>query len=59
MAQARIRVRTDEELKERFDYLCDYVGISSNDVLNAFMWQSVRDNQLHLNLRGDPSHEEF
>lgn len=42
MAQANINVRMDEDLKERFDILCNELGLNMTSAMNLFATVAVR-----------------
>lgn len=54
MAQATINIRTDAELKQSFERLCQDVGMNLTTAFNIFMKQSVRENKISVALNGDP-----
>lgn len=39
-------IRVDEQLKQRFDFLCDEFGLSSSAALNIFMKAVVRERRI-------------
>lgn len=54
MAQATISIRTDADLKQDFERLCQDIGMNLSTAFNVFMRQAVRENQLPVKLKGDP-----
>lgn len=58
MAQANINIRTDAAVKRDFERLCQDIGLNVTAALNVFMKQSIRENRLPVDLRGDPAYDE-
>lgn len=54
MAQANINIRVDADLKQDFERLCRDIGMNISTAFNVIMKQSVRENQLPVQLKGDP-----
>ncbi|MBR1922934.1 MAG: type II toxin-antitoxin system RelB/DinJ family antitoxin [Paludibacteraceae bacterium] len=46
MAQTAMTVRIDNQLKERFDSLCEQFGMSANAAINVFVNAVVRTNSI-------------
>lgn len=44
MAQTSINIRTDENLKKQFDFICDELGLTLSTAINIFMKTVVRQN---------------
>lgn len=58
MAQANINIRTDADLKRDFERLCQNIGLNVTSAFNVIMKQSVRENRIPVELRGDPAYDE-
>ena len=46
MAQTSINIRTDEELKRKFDLICNELGLNLSTAVNIFMKTVVRQNRI-------------
>ena len=54
MAQATISIRTDADLKQDFERLCQDIGMNLTTAFNIFMKQAVRENAIPVELTCDP-----
>ena len=54
MAMTSINVRVDEQVKERFAWLCDDIGMNISTAINVFMKAALRENKFPFHLEGDP-----
>ena len=46
MSQSNICIRMDENLKKRFDYLCNEFGLTMSTAINMFIKAVVRENRI-------------
>ena len=54
MASTNISIRLDEDLKERFEELCDDVGMNMTTAFTMFIKASLRANGLPFEVKRDP-----
>lgn len=50
MEQANICIRINKSVKEKFDKICDELGLSMSTALNMFIKTVVREESIPLNL---------
>ena len=53
MAQATISIRVDQELKQKFDSLCETFGLSATAAFNIFMKTVVREKRIPFEIRAE------
>lgn len=46
-------IRVDNELKKKFDVLCDQFGLSNTAALNLFMKAVVRERRIPFEIKAD------
>jgi len=54
MAMTSINVRVDEQVKKRFTWLCDDIGMNISTAINVFMKAALRENRFPFPLEADP-----
>ena len=54
MIAVPITMRAEPKLKERFEQICDEIGLSVNAALNIFVKRVVRDRRIPFELSADP-----
>ena len=50
-------IRVDEQLKKKFDILCDQFGLSNTAALNLFMKAVVRERRIPFEIKADTEAE--
>ena len=60
MAQTNINIRMDEDLKKKFDEICNELGLNMTTAINVFARAVVRKHGIpfDLNLNDDPFYSE-
>ncbi len=60
MAQSNINIRMDEDLKKKFDEICNELGLNMTTAINVFARAVVRKHGIpfDLNLNDDPFYSE-
>ena len=58
MASTNISIRLDEELKERFEELCEDVGMNMTTAFTMFIKAALRENGLPFAVKRDPLYSE-
>lgn len=53
MSQATISIRVDQNLKKRFDSLCEAFGLSATAAFNIFMKTVVRERKIPFEIRAE------
>ena len=51
--KTNLTIKLDKEVREEFSGLCDAIGISMAAALNAFIKQSIRQQQFFFSLRDE------
>lgn len=54
MSQATISIRVDQDLKNKFDSLCEAFGLSTTAAFNIFMKAVVRERKIPFEIKADP-----
>ncbi len=57
MSQTTMSIRVDSDLKQRFDTICDEVGLSTTSALVVFMKTVVRECRIPFEIRTDTEEE--
>lgn len=48
-----LNIKLDRKVRDDFSKLCDQIGITMSGAVNAFMKQSIRQQQFFFSLRTD------
>ena len=54
MAQTKINIRIDEELKQKFDEFCTDVGMSMTTAFCIFAKKTVKEQKIPFEISNDP-----
>ena len=54
MAQTTVSIRMDEALKQRFDHVCDELGMSMSTAIVIFAKKVIRENGIPFSVSYDP-----
>ena len=57
MSQTTMSIRVDSNLKQRFDTICDEVGLNTTSALVVFMKTVVRECRIPFEIRTDSEEE--
>ena len=57
MSQTTMSIRVDSNLKQRFDTICDEVGLNTTSALVVFMKTVVRECRIPFEIRTDTEEE--
>lgn len=58
MAMTSINVRVDEQVKERFGWFCENIGMNVTTAINVFMKAALLGNKFPFELKADPFYNE-
>ena len=53
--KTNLTIKLDKDVRNEFSCLCDEIGISMAAALNAFIKQSIRQQQFFFSLHSDPT----
>ena len=58
MAQTMVSFRMDEELKKKFDTLCEELGMSMSTAFTVYAKQMIREQRIPFSVSADPFYSE-
>ena len=58
MAQTMVSFRMDEELKKKFDVLCEELGMSMSTAFTVYAKQMIREQRIPFSVSADPFYSE-
>lgn len=54
MAQTTVNIRMDEELKKKFDYVCNELGLNMSTAITIFAKKTTREHRIPFEISFDP-----
>ena len=54
MAQTSVTIRMDEELKKKFDYVCNELGLNMSTAVTIFAKKMSREHRIPFEISFDP-----
>lgn len=58
MSQTLVNIRMDEELKKKFDYVCNELGMNMTTAITIFAKKMCREHRIPFEVSYDPFYSE-